>query len=111
MKSSALVQEDKIPFHGYFTWYRVVGEDQLGKLPLLVPHGRPCFPHDYLETLEALAIWCAQDYCIHASECDVLEKHIRDFRDLQLPAVGHFPMIEAWSSFIEAVTAFLNSLH
>jgi proline-specific peptidase len=49
-------QEGYIPFHGYNTWYRIVGErEEPGKLPLLVLHGGPGATHDYLESLEAMA--------------------------------------------------------
>lgn len=45
-----------IPFHGYKTWYRIVGEHKdLTKLPLLCLHGGPGMAHDYLEPLEAIA--------------------------------------------------------
>jgi proline-specific peptidase len=49
--------EGIVPFRGYRTWYRVVGElpPASGKLPLLVLHGGPGFPHDYLEDLALLA--------------------------------------------------------
>jgi proline-specific peptidase len=48
--------EGFIPFLGYRTWYRIVGETSSpGRLPLLVLHGGPGSPHDYLEPLEALA--------------------------------------------------------
>jgi len=48
--------EGFIPFRGYRTWYRVVGEsEEPGKLPLLVLHGGPGASHDYLEPLEAVA--------------------------------------------------------
>lgn len=49
------VDEGFVPFRGYRTWYRAVGSDEGGHLPLLVLHGGPGFPHDYLEPLEALA--------------------------------------------------------
>ena len=50
------VQEGTIPFQGYRTWYRVVGDrEDAGKLPLLCLHGGPGMAHDYLEPLEALA--------------------------------------------------------
>ena len=50
------VQEGRIPFHGYNTWYRVVGDrEEPGKLPLLTLHGGPGATHDYLESLEAMA--------------------------------------------------------
>jgi proline-specific peptidase len=46
-----------VPFRGYRTWYRIVGElpAPSDKLPLLVLHGGPGFPHDYLEDLARLA--------------------------------------------------------
>ncbi|HET6846767.1 MAG TPA: proline iminopeptidase-family hydrolase [Anaerolineales bacterium] len=50
------IQEGTIPFRGYHTWYRVVGEqDQLGRAPVLCLHGGPGSGHFYLEPLEALA--------------------------------------------------------
>ena len=48
--------EGYIPFHGYRTWYRMVGDSETGRhSPLIVLHGGPGAPHDYLENLEALA--------------------------------------------------------
>ncbi len=48
--------EGTIPFRGLDTWYRVVGDgEEPGKLPLLCLHGGPGAPHDYLESLEAVA--------------------------------------------------------
>ena len=48
--------EGFVPFRGYRTWYRVVGEgEQPGKLPLLLLHGGPGGTHDYLEPLEGMA--------------------------------------------------------
>jgi proline-specific peptidase len=53
---AARSQEGFIPFRGYRTWYRIVGDrDEAGKLPLLCLHGGPGMAHDYLEPLEALA--------------------------------------------------------
>ncbi len=49
-------KEGKISFKGYNTWYRIVGEkEESGKFPLLCLHGGPGVPHDYLESLEAMA--------------------------------------------------------
>src|SRR4051812_33568513 len=47
----ARMSEGTLPFRGYRTWYRVVGElpARSGGLPVLVLHGGPGFPHDYLE--------------------------------------------------------------
>jgi proline-specific peptidase len=45
-----------VPFKGYNTWYRIVGEgEDEGKLPVLLLHGGPGGTHDYIEPLEALA--------------------------------------------------------
>ncbi|MFB7368512.1 proline iminopeptidase-family hydrolase [Streptomyces sp. NPDC056222] len=51
------VTEGTVPFRGFHTWYQVVGRLPApdGKLPLLVVHGGPGLPHDYLEDLAALA--------------------------------------------------------
>lgn len=50
------IQEGYIPFKGYKTWYRIVGEkEEPGKLPLLCLHGGPGACHDYLESLDAMA--------------------------------------------------------
>lgn len=50
------VREGFIPFRGYRTWYRVLGEnEEPGKFPLLVLHGGPGASHDYLEPLAAMA--------------------------------------------------------
>jgi proline iminopeptidase len=43
-----------IPVTGGRVWYRIVGADRQ-RVPLLVLHGGPGAPHDYLETLAALA--------------------------------------------------------
>jgi proline-specific peptidase len=56
MPETLPAREGTIPFHGYHTWYRIVGDDEdPGRLPLLVLHGGPGAPHDYLEPLEAMA--------------------------------------------------------
>jgi len=47
--------EGRIPFRGFQTWFRIVGEaDDAGKLPVLLLHGGPGGTHDYLEPLEQL---------------------------------------------------------
>ncbi|MFN8483177.1 MAG: proline iminopeptidase-family hydrolase [Anaerolineae bacterium] len=55
MTMTFAAQEGTVAFRGYRTWYRIVGEDRPGRLPLLCLHGGPGAPHDYLEPLEALA--------------------------------------------------------
>ncbi len=44
-----------IDFREYRTWYRSVGADAPGRLPLVVLHGGPGATHQYLQPLEALA--------------------------------------------------------
>ena len=58
MSHAAPVSEGFVPFRGFRTWYRIVGDlaqPGLVKLPLLVLHGGPGESHDYLEPLEELA--------------------------------------------------------
>ncbi|MGI6217540.1 MAG: proline iminopeptidase-family hydrolase [Coriobacteriales bacterium] len=47
--------EGYVPYAGYKTWYRSVGEEDQGKLPLLVLHGGPGAAHYYLQTLDGIA--------------------------------------------------------
>jgi proline-specific peptidase len=49
--------EGTVPFRGYRTWYQVVTRLPAagGGLPLLVVHGGPGLPHDYLEDLAKAA--------------------------------------------------------
>jgi proline-specific peptidase len=49
--------EGYIPFHGYRTWYRIIGDPAWDAMhaPILLLHGGPGATHDYLEPLEALA--------------------------------------------------------
>ena len=50
------IHEGFIPFHGYRTWYRIVGDkEEEGKFPLVCLHGGPGVSHDYLEPLAAIA--------------------------------------------------------
>lgn len=52
------VREGFIPFRGYRTWYQIHGDLEnvpAGKLPVLMLHGGPGAPHDYLENLSVFA--------------------------------------------------------
>jgi proline-specific peptidase len=52
----ATTKEGYIPFHGYKTWYKIVGIDNnVDRFPLICIHGGPGVPHDYLKSLEAIA--------------------------------------------------------
>src|SRR5215216_851619 len=58
MPSAAPVSEGFVSFGGFRIWYRVVGDlaqQEPAKFPLLVLHGGPGGPSDYLEPLEELA--------------------------------------------------------
>jgi pimeloyl-ACP methyl ester carboxylesterase len=55
-----------------------------------------------------LAIWGTRDYCIAISECDRLAAHILDFRAVRIPGSGHFPMIDDFDRYIQAVEHFLE---
>ena len=51
------VFEGTVLFRGYRTWYQMLGDPSAAgrRLPLLVLHGGPGLPHDYLEDLGVLA--------------------------------------------------------
>lgn len=56
---AAPIQEGFIPFRGYRTWYRIVGNpvrSPSAPVPLLLLHGGPGLPHESLESLSALAL-------------------------------------------------------
>lgn len=53
-KDKKKITEGKVEVTGGKIWYKIVGADKKG-VPLLVVHGGPGAPHDYLEPLEALA--------------------------------------------------------
>ncbi|WP_292389409.1 proline iminopeptidase-family hydrolase [Methanosarcina sp. UBA5] len=53
-KASDKVVEGYISVTGGKIWYKIVGANRK-KIPLLVLHGGPGAPHDYLESLEALS--------------------------------------------------------
>jgi len=56
MSSTIASKEGYIPFRGYQTWYRIVGEQSSpGKLPLLCLHGGPGATSYYLEPLAGMA--------------------------------------------------------
>lgn len=44
-----------MPYLGYQTYYRIVGEKQQGKAPLLLLHGGPGSTHNYFEVLDRMA--------------------------------------------------------
>ena len=49
------IVEGKIPFMGFETYYRVVGEENPEKAPLILLHGGPGSTHNYFEILDAVA--------------------------------------------------------
>jgi proline-specific peptidase len=58
MSSAAPISEGFVSFGGFRSWYRVVGDlaqPEPAKFPLLVLHGGPGGPSDYLEPLEKLS--------------------------------------------------------
>lgn len=44
-----------LPFRDWHTWYDVVGTTEDGKVPVVVLHGGPGIPHEYLDPLAGLA--------------------------------------------------------
>jgi L-proline amide hydrolase len=50
-----VAEEGYVDFHGYRTWYRLVGDRAAGAVPLLALHGGPGSTHNYFGPLERLA--------------------------------------------------------
>lgn len=49
-------QEGYVPVDGYRVWYRIIGGGaSRERIPLMILHGGPGAPHDYLENLQELA--------------------------------------------------------
>ena len=49
------VMEGYVPFAGYQTYYRVVGDCAQGRLPLLCIHGGPGAAYNYISSLDGIA--------------------------------------------------------
>lgn len=49
------IQEGYMPYLGYKTYYRIVGENTGNKKPLVLLHGGPGSTHNYFEVLDRLA--------------------------------------------------------
>ncbi len=49
------ITEGYMPFRGYETYYRIVGDLNSGKAPLVLLHGGPGSSHNYFEVLDCLA--------------------------------------------------------
>ncbi len=49
------IEEGYMPYLGYKTYYRIVGEDQDGKAPIILLHGGPGSSHNYFEVLDCIA--------------------------------------------------------
>lgn len=49
------IEEGYMPFRGFKTYYRIVGERTPGKAPLLLIHGGPGSSHNYFELLDDYA--------------------------------------------------------
>lgn len=50
------VEEGYMPFMGYKTYYRIVGEPRDNQAPLLLMHGGPGSTHNYFEILDKMAV-------------------------------------------------------
>jgi L-proline amide hydrolase len=49
------IQEGYVPFRGYQTWFRVVGDLRARKMPVVILHGGPGAAHDYTDAFKLLA--------------------------------------------------------
>lgn len=56
VKPKLKITEGYIPYLGHMTYYRLVGERQEGKAPIILLHGGPGSTHNYFEVLDELAL-------------------------------------------------------
>jgi pimeloyl-ACP methyl ester carboxylesterase len=50
-----LVRDGRLDVRGFQTWYRVTGDLDSGRVPVILLHGGPGYPSYSLEPMEALA--------------------------------------------------------
>lgn len=55
MSVTVAVREGFVPFRGYQTWFRVTGDLDSGKVPLIIAHGGPGCTHDYVDSFSDIA--------------------------------------------------------
>ncbi|MGJ8583835.1 MAG: alpha/beta fold hydrolase [Marinosulfonomonas sp.] len=53
--ADVMTSEGFSPYKGYQTWYRISGDLQAGKMPLVVAHGGPGCTHDYVDSFKDIA--------------------------------------------------------
>ncbi len=63
------ITEGYVDFDGYQTYYRIVGHNAIGRVPLLVLHGGPGMAHFYLESLDEIAQYGRQVIYYDQSGC------------------------------------------
>src|SRR5574344_166475 len=86
--------EGYMPFMGYQTYYRIVGERTAGKAPLILLHGGPGSTHNYFELFDRLAdtgrqiisydqIGCGNSYVDGHPELWTLKTWMDEFEELR----------------------------
>ena len=92
--SSKKIIEGYMPFMGYKTYYRIVGEGSSDKAPLVLLHGGPGSTHNYFELFDCLAdtgrqiisydqIGCGNSYVDGHPELWVLDTWMNEFEELR----------------------------
>ena len=63
---------------------------------------------ELLESITAptLAIWGMKDWLVPVKQCSFLEQKIANCRLLRIPDIGHFPMIEAFETYMKEIERF-----
>ena len=90
-----MIREGTIPFGQYETWYRIAGQPESPKTPLLLLHGGPGSTHDCFEVFDHLAdeddrpiicydeLGCGHSYLNGHPELWVMETWIRELINLR----------------------------
>lgn len=105
-----LAQPEKYPEEARYWAYQVIADGQIHSSAWSQKALTDWDTTPLLSNITAptLTLWGELDYTIPVSECDVLEQHIATIRVIRLADIGHFPMIEAWDTYIQAVEEFLT---
>ena len=88
------ITEGYMPFMGYKTYYRIVGECAPGKYPLITMHGGPGSTHNYFELLDCIAdtghavieydqLGCGNSYLDGHPELWTLETWMNELKELR----------------------------
>jgi pimeloyl-ACP methyl ester carboxylesterase len=107
-------QEGYVPFPGYRTWYRVLGNRRSGRAPLLALHGGPGSTHHWdvrarLCEIGVPTLVVRGRYDISTDPISAtLVNGIAGAREVVLDHSSHTPVLEETGRYLEVVDRFVR---